>query len=139
MSDAAVTLTGNLAGDPELRFTTSGRAVASFAVAVNRGHKDKASGQWVEDAALFMRCTAWGDLAANLADSLSKGQRVTVTGELVPQEWDDKTTGEKRRSIEVVASDVAASLRFATARVTKVTRDAQAPAPLHAVGASAPY
>ncbi len=117
MSDATVTLVGNLAGNPELRFTTSGRAVASFAVAVNRGHRK--DGQWVEDAPLFMRCTAWGDLGENLAGSLSKGQRVTVVGDLVPQEWTDKATGEPRRSVEVVARDVAGSLRFATVEARK--------------------
>jgi single-strand DNA-binding protein len=131
---ADTTITGNLAGDPILRRTGTGKAVASFSVAENRRRFDAATGKWLDDATLFVRCTAWGDLAENLHDSARKGQRVTVSGRLVPTEY-TKDDGTVVRGIELVAEDVALSLRF-----SKATFLDGAPADASALATSAaPY
>ena len=113
------TLTGNLTRDPEIRYTTGGKAVANFGLAVNRRYQT--NGEW-QDATSFFDVTAWGDLAENIAASVSKGQRVTVTGRLEQRSW-ETDTGDKRYKIEVVANDVAASMQFATLHITKTVRE----------------
>lgn len=113
------TLTGNLTRDPELRFTTSGRAVANFGLAVNRRYQQ--NGEW-QDSVSFLDVTAWGDLAENIAASTGKGDRVTVTGRLEQNTW-ETDDGDKRSKVEIVANDVAASMQFATVKVTKTVRD----------------
>lgn len=112
-------LTGNLTRDPELRFTTGGKAVANFGLAVNRRYQQ--NGEW-QDATSFFDVSAWGDLAENIAASVTKGQRVTVTGRLEQRSW-ETDSGDKRHKIEVVANDVAASLQFATLKITKTVRE----------------
>lgn len=121
MSTNTITITGNVAGQPELRFLPSGKAVANFTVADTPRHQDQASGEWKDGEALFQRVTAWADLAENVAESLNKGTYVTVTGRLVQKSYTTEA-GEKRTYTEIRADDVAVSLRFATATVTKSTR-----------------
>ena len=112
-------LTGNLTRDPEIRYTNGGKPVANFGLAVNRRYQT--NGEW-QDATSFFDVTAWGDLAENIAASVSKGQRVTVTGRLEQRSW-ETDAGEKRYKIEVVANDVAASMQFATLHITKTVRE----------------
>lgn len=118
---ASTTLTGNLAAAPELRFTANGRPVANFTVIENRRRRDaSAPSGWVDDEPLSMRCTVWGEQAEHLAATADRGTRVTVSGALVPRSWEKD--GEKRHALELVADDVAVSLRFATAVVSRVSR-----------------
>lgn len=122
--DPQVTISGNLTADPELRFTPSGVAVASFSVA--HTPRIKRGDEWVDGTTLFLRCTAWRHLAEHVAESLSKGQRVTVRGTLKANTFEDSKTGEKRTIIECTAEDVGASLVYATAKVSKATRGGRA-------------
>lgn len=112
-----ITIVGALGADPEIRFTPSGKAVASFQVAVNRRKRDQ-SGAWTDDGADWHSVQAWGALAENVAESLTKGTRVVVTGRLESREWQDRE-GHKRISWEITAQAVGADLSFATAKVTK--------------------
>lgn len=120
MSDNTLTITGNLPDAPELRFTQSGIAVASFTVMQTK--REKQGDQYVDGAKNGLRVTVWRDMAENVAESLVKGSRVTVTGRLEPQNWQDRETGANRYGWELVADDVAASLRFHTAQPNKVDR-----------------
>lgn len=115
-----ITIVGNMT-EPEIRFTNSGTAVCGFSVAVNRGHRDKDSGNWVEDGTDWYRVTAWRDLGQNVADSLEKGARVVVTGRLEQEMWTNKDN-EERLSVKVIADEVGPSLRWATAEVQKAER-----------------
>ena len=112
------TLTGNLTRNPELRYTTSGRAVATFGLAVDRRYQR--DGAWHDDTSYF-DVTAWGDLAENTAASLTTGHRVTVTGRLEQHTW-QTDQGDTRHRIDVVATDVAASMRFTPVRLTAPER-----------------
>jgi len=125
--DTTLTVTGNLTGDPDLRYTGTGTPVAAFTVAASRRVYDQASGQWKDGDTLFLRCSAWRDLAEHVAESLTKGTRVVVTGRLRQREY-ETTEGDKRTVYEVDADDVGASLRWATAKVAKATRE-RAPHP----------
>ena len=116
------TLVGNITRDPELRFTPSGQATASFGLAVNRTWTDRASQERREQTSFF-DVVAWGTLAENTAQSLHKGDRVVVAGRLDQRTW-ETTEGEKRSKVEVVADEVAPSLRWATAQVVKNDRRA---------------
>lgn len=118
--DNNVTITGNVTRDPELRFTPSGQAVANFGVAVNRRWQNRQSQEWEEQVSFF-DVTCWAQLAENVSETLSKGTRVTVTGRLDQRSWETQD-GDKRSKIEIVADDVAISLRFATAEVTRNER-----------------
>ena len=109
--DNTVTLVGNLTRDPELRFTQSGQAVASFGLAVNRRYQQ--NGEWQEKVSFF-NVTAWGQLAENSASSLTKGGRVIVNGRLEQREYETRE-GDKRNVVEVVADEIGPSLRWATA------------------------
>lgn len=112
--------TGNLAGDPELRFTGSGAAVANITVAVTDRKRD-AAGNWVDGDTSFLRGAAWRELGEHVAESLSSGDRVNVTGTLRQRSY--KTNeGEDRTTWEATFETVAPDLRFATARVTKAGR-----------------
>jgi single-strand DNA-binding protein len=122
MADTFVSITGNLTDDPELRFTGSGTTVANFRVAVTSRVPD-GNGGWQEGETSFYRITAWRSLAENVADSLSKGARVVVLGKLKTNTW-ETPEGEKRSAVEIQADEVAASLRFATAKLTKAGRKA---------------
>lgn len=120
--ETIVTLVGNLTGDPELRFTPSGAAVANFTVASTPRTLDRQSNEWKDGETLFMRCAIWREAAENVAESLTKGMRVVVTGRLKQRSYETKE-GEKRTVFECEAEDVGPSLRNASAKVTKVARD----------------
>ena len=122
-----MTITGNLTGDPELRFTATGTAVVAFTVAASRRVYDQATGQWQDGDTLFLRCSAWRELADHAAESLTKGTRVIVTGRLKQRSY-ETTEGEKRTVYEVDADDVGPSLKWATAKIAKTSRD-KVPAP----------
>ncbi len=115
----SVTLVGNVTRDPELRFTPSGQATASFGLAVNRRWQDRQSGEW-QEATSFFDVVCWREMAENASESLSKGARVLVTGRLEQRSWE--TNGEKRSKVEVVADELGPSLRWASAVVTKNER-----------------
>ena len=119
-SENNVTLVGNLTRDPELRFTQSGRGVASFGLAVNRRYQ--MNGEWQEETSFF-NVVAWGDLGENASASLNKGSRIVVTGRLQQREYETRE-GEKRTVVEVIADDLGPSLRWAQAEVNKISRDA---------------
>lgn len=115
-----VTVVGNATRDPELRFTPSGQAVASFGLAVNRRWQNKATNDW-EEAVSFFDVTCWAQMAENVAESIQKGSRVLVTGRLDQRSWETEQ-GDKRSKVEIVADEIAPSLRWATASVTKNER-----------------
>jgi single-strand DNA-binding protein len=111
------TLVGNVTRDPELRFTQAGLAVANFSIAVNRRWQNQATKEW-EEKVSFFDVTCWQQLAENVAESLTRGARVVVTGRLEQRSW-ETDSGDKRNKIEVVADLVAPSLEWATAVMTK--------------------
>ena len=115
-----LTIVGNLTKDPELRFTPTGQATASFAVAVNRRWQNRQTNEW-EEATSFFDVVAWGSLAENLADSVHRGDRVVVEGRLDQRSWENNQ-GEKRSKIEITANEVAPSLRWATGEISKNQR-----------------
>jgi single-strand DNA-binding protein len=116
-----LTLVGTLGGDPELRFTTGGIAVASFSVAWNDRKKNAQTGNWEDGETSWFRCTCWRDMAENVAATLTKGTRVVVTGAVKTREWEDRD-GNKRLSVEIDVDEVAPSLRWAQAHVEKTER-----------------
>jgi single-strand DNA-binding protein len=119
--DVTVTVVGNLTGDPELRFTPNGQAVASFTVASTTRVLDRNSNEWKDGDTLFLRCSVWRQYAENVAESLTKGTRVMVTGRLKQRSYETKE-GEKRTVVEIDVDDVGPALRNATAKVSRVTR-----------------
>ena len=120
MSGNTVTLIGNITRDPELRFTPSGQATATFGLAVNRRWQNRQSGEW-EEATSFFDVVCWREMAENASESLARGARVIVTGRLEQRSW-ETAEGEKRSKIEVVADEIGPSLRWATAQVQKNDR-----------------
>jgi len=118
--DNTVTITGNATREPELRFTPSGQAVANFGVAVNRRWQNRQTQEW-EESVSFFDVTCWATLAENVAESVAKGTRVTVAGRLDQRSWETQE-GDKRSKVEIVADDVAVSLRWATADVMRNER-----------------
>ena len=129
--DVVVTVVGNLTNDPELRFTPSGAAVASFTVASSSRVLDRTTNEWKDGETVFMRCSVWRQYAENVAESFQKGDRVVVVGRLDQSRWEDKETGKGRSKVGVVADEVAASVRWASVEITKTDRQqapAQAPA-----------
>ncbi|MEZ5117458.1 MAG: single-stranded DNA-binding protein [Candidatus Nanopelagicales bacterium] len=119
--DIIVTIVGNLTNDPELRFTPSGAAVASFTVASSSRYLDKQSNEWKDSDPVFMRCSVWRQYAENVAESLTKGTRVIVSGRLKQRSYETRE-GEKRTVMELEVDDVGPALRYATAKVTKAQR-----------------
>ena len=119
--DTIITIVGNLTADPELRFTPNGSAVANFTVASTPRVMDKATNEWKDGEALFMRCAVWRQAAENIAESLQRGARVIVTGRLKQRSYDTKE-GEKRTVIELEVDEVGPSLKYATAKVNKTSR-----------------
>ncbi len=119
--DTQITITGNLVDDPEMRYMPQGQPVAKFRVASVPRYFDKAANDWKDGEGLFLTCVAWRQQAENVAETLQHGMRVVVTGRLKQRSYETKE-GEKRTVFEVEADDVAASLKFASAKVTKVTR-----------------
>jgi single-strand DNA-binding protein len=118
--DNNVTITGNCTRDPELRFTPSGQAVANFGVAVNRTWTNRQSNER-EEATSFFNVTCWAQLAENVAESVQKGARIVVTGRLEQRSW-ETPDGEKKSTVEIIADEVAPSLKWATAQITKNER-----------------
>src|SRR6201747_1339571 len=119
--ETVITVIGNLTNDPELRFTPNGAAVASFTVASTPRTFDRTSNEWKDGDTLFLRCTVWRQAAENVAESLHKGTRVIVQGRLKQRSFETRE-GEKRTVVELEADEVGASLRSATARVSKAAR-----------------
>ncbi|GAB2621118.1 single-stranded DNA-binding protein [Pseudactinotalea suaedae] len=119
--DTVITVVGNLTADPELRFTPSGAAVANFTVASTPRQFDRQSNEWKDGDTLFMRCSVWREAAENVAESLTKGTRVIVQGRLVQRSYETRE-GEKRTVVELQVDEVAPSLRYATAKVTRSQR-----------------
>lgn len=119
--DTVITIIGNLTQDPELRFTPSGAAVANFTVASTPRQFDRQSNEWKDGETLFMRCSVWRDAAENVAESLTRGSRVIVSGRLKSRSFETKE-GEKRTVVELDVDEVGPSLRYASAKVTKTQR-----------------
>ena len=119
--DTTITVVGNLTADPELRFTPSGAAVANFTVASTPRIYDRQSGDWKDGEALFLRCSIWREAAENVAESLTRGSRVIVTGRLKQRSFETKE-GEKRTVMEVEVDEIGPSLKYATAKVNKAGR-----------------
>jgi single-strand DNA-binding protein len=118
MADNSVTVVGNITRDPELRYTTGGRAVTSFGLAVNRRYQ--VNNEWQEQTSFF-DIVAWAQLGENAAASLNKGARVIVSGRLEQRSWETQN-GEKRSKVEIVADEIGPSLRWATATVARTDR-----------------
>jgi single-strand DNA-binding protein len=116
----SITISGNITREPEMRYTPSGVSKVTFGVAVNRSWRNQQTQEWEEQTSFF-NVVAWRQLAENVSASLTKGSRVVVSGRLEQRSWETES-GEKRSIVEVVADDVAPSLRFATAEVHKVER-----------------
>lgn len=119
--DTIITVVGNLTADPELRFTASGAAVASFTVASTPRTFDRQAGEWKDGETLFMRCSIWREAAENVAESLTKGNRVVVQGRLTQRSYETRE-GEKRTVVEMQVDEIGPSLRYATAKVTRTQR-----------------
>ena len=119
--DTVITVVGNLTGDPELRFTPSGAAVASFTIASTPRQFDRQSNEWKDGDTLFMRCSIWREAAENVAESLTKGMRVIASGRLVQRSFETRE-GEKRTVVELQVDEVGPSLRYASAKVTRAQR-----------------
>ena len=115
-----VALVGNITRDPELRFTPTGQATATFGLAVNRRWQNRQTQEW-EEATSFFDVVCWREMAENAAESLSRGSRVLVTGRLEQRSW-ETADGDKRSKIEVVADEIGPSLRWATTQITKNER-----------------
>jgi single-strand DNA-binding protein len=119
--DTTITVVGNLTADPELRFTPSGAAVANFTVASTPRIFDRQSSEWKDGEALFLRCNIWREAAENVAESLTRGSRVIVTGRLKQRSFETRE-GEKRTVFEVEVDEIGPSLKYATAKVNKASR-----------------
>ncbi len=120
MSGNSVFLVGNITRDPELRFTPSGQATATFGLAVNRRWQNKQNNEW-EEATSFFDIVCWREMAEHASESLTRGSRVMVSGRLEQRSWETQD-GDKRSKVEVVADEVGPSLRWATAEVRKSER-----------------
>ncbi len=119
-NDTLITIIGNLTADPNLRFTGNGVAVVDFTVASTPRNFDRQSGGWKDGETLFLRCSAWREYAENIADSLSKGTRVIVSGKLVQRSYERE--GQQRTSYEIQVDEVGPALRYAKAQVTRNPR-----------------
>lgn len=120
MADNTITVVGNLTRDPELRFTQAGRARALLGIAVNRRWMNRQTNEWDEQVSFF-NIVCWAELAENVSESLAKGNRVVVTGRLEQRSWETQE-GEQRNVVEIVADEIAPSLRWATAEITRTPR-----------------
>ncbi|WP_306358722.1 MULTISPECIES: single-stranded DNA-binding protein [unclassified Nocardia] len=119
--DTVITVIGNLTADPELRFTPAGAAVANFTVASTPRVFDRTSNEWKDGDPLFLRCTLWREPAENVAESLSRGARVIVSGKLKQRSYETRD-GEKRTVVELEVDEIGPSLRYATAKVNRASR-----------------
>lgn len=120
MADNTITVVGNLTRDPEIRYTAGGQANAKLAVAVSRRWNNKQTNEW-EERTSFFNVVVWGEMADHCSESLQKGNRVVITGRLEQRSWETEQ-GEKRSVVEIVADEVAPSLRWATAEVKRTER-----------------
>jgi single-strand DNA-binding protein len=119
--DTTITVIGNLTDDPELRFTPSGAAVAKFRVASTPRFMDRTTNEWKDGEPLFLSCTVWRQAAEHVAESLHRGARVIVSGRLKQRTYDTRE-GEKRTVVELEVDEIGPSLRYATAKVQKMSR-----------------
>ncbi|OYO15981.1 single-stranded DNA-binding protein [Enemella evansiae] len=118
--ETIITLVGNLTGDPELRFTPSGAAVANFTVASTPRNFDRQTNEWRDGEAMFINCSVWRQAAENVAESLAKGMRVIVQGRLKSRSYETRE-GERRTVFEIDVDEVGPALRYATAKVAKTS------------------
>jgi single-strand DNA-binding protein len=121
-NETTITVIGNLTNDPELRFTPSGSAVANFTVASTPRTFDKNSNEWKDGESLFLRCSVWRESAENVAESLAKGMRVILSGDLKQRSYETKE-GEKRTVIELEVQEIGPSLKYANAKVNRTQRN----------------
>ncbi|SNU01278.1 single-strand binding protein [Ruaniaceae bacterium KH17] len=119
--DTIITVVGNLTADPELRFTASGAAVANFTVASTPRTFDRQANEWKDGDTLFMRCSIWREAAENVAESLTKGTRVIVSGRLTQRSYENRD-GQRQTVVELQVDEVGPSLRYASAKVTRAQR-----------------
>jgi single-strand DNA-binding protein len=119
--ETTITVIGNLTDDPELRFTPSGAAVAKFRIASTPRTLDRQSGEWKDGEPLFLACSVWRQVAENVAESLQRGSRVIISGRLRQRSYETKE-GEKRTVYELEVDEIGPSLRYATAKVQKMSR-----------------
>ncbi len=119
--ETIITVVGNLVDDPELRFTPSGAAVANFRIASTPRNFDRQTNEWKDGDALFLTCSVWRQAAENVAESLQRGMRVVVQGRLKSRQYETRE-GEKRTVFEIDVEEVGPSLKYATAKVTRTTR-----------------
>jgi single-strand DNA-binding protein len=119
--DTQITIAGNLVDDPELRFTPAGQPVARFRIASTPRFLDKNTNEWKDGDSLFLTCNVWRQAAENVAESLTRGMRVIVSGRLRQRSYETKE-GEKRTVYEVEVDDVGPSLRNASAKVNRIAR-----------------
>ena len=131
--ETTITVIGNLTGDVELRFTASGAAVANFTVASTPRTFDRQANEFKDGDTLFLRCSIWREAAENLAESLTKGMRVIVTGSLVQRSYETRE-GEKRTVYELQVDEVGPSLRYASAKVTRAQRTSTSSSPAGGAG-----
>ncbi|MGO1769903.1 MAG: single-stranded DNA-binding protein [Microbacterium sp.] len=117
--ETVITVVGNLTADPELRYTQNGIPVANFTIASTPRTFDRASGEWKDGEALFLRSSVWRDYAEHVAGSLTKGMRVVAQGRLRQRSFETRE-GEKRTTIELEIDEIGPSLRYATAQVTRI-------------------
>jgi len=120
-NDNAVTIIGNCTRDPELRYTNGGMQVAGFGVAINQRRRNNETGQWEDGETSYFDVTCFRELAENVAESISKGTRVIVSGTLRQRSW-ETPDGDRRSKIEIVADEVGPSLRWATASLERMSR-----------------
>jgi single-strand DNA-binding protein len=119
--ETIITVVGNLTGDPELRFTPSGAAVANFTIASTPRTFDRQTNEWKDGDTLFLNCSVWRQAAENVAESLQRGMRVVALGRLKARSYETRE-GEKRTVMEMDVEEVGPSLKYATAKVTRATR-----------------
>jgi len=124
--ETILTVVGNLTADPELRYTSTGLAVANMTIASTPRTFDRASNEWKDGEALFLRASCWREFAEHVAGTLTKGSRVIAQGRLRQRSYETKE-GEKRTSMELEVDEIGPSLRYATAQITRAPRDGSAP------------
>ena len=123
-NDTTLVIVGNLAADPELRFTPSGAAVANFRVLSTPRTFDRQKNEFVDGDTLAMNCSIWREAAENVAESLTKGMRVIVQGRLTQRSYEDRD-GQKRTVVELQVDEIGPSLKYASAKVTRAQRSNQ--------------
>jgi single-strand DNA-binding protein len=128
INDTTITVVGNLTADPDLKFSTSGKAITTIRIASTPRYKDQVSGEWKDATTLFLTSTIWGTQGENVAESLLRGAEVIVRGRLKQRSYETRE-GERRTVVELEAEHIGPSLRNATAKVTKAQRQTASPAP----------